>query len=73
MSYRIDDTCVLIRQSRFMEPIINTQTLEHASPVSLAGCKRIMDHTKIRLTMKVCNMMRIPCIFFVMVILLLRK
>ena len=42
LSYRIDDTCVIDTSKQIYGTIINTQTLEHASPVSLAGCKRIM-------------------------------
>ena len=42
LSYRIDDTCVIDTSKQIYGTIINTQTLEHASPVSLARCKRIM-------------------------------
>lgn len=42
LSYRIDNTCVIDTSKQIYGTIINTQTLEHASPVSLAGCKRIM-------------------------------
>ncbi len=42
LSYRIDDTCVIDTSKQIYGTIINTQTLEHASPVSLAGCKKIM-------------------------------
>ena len=42
LSYRIDDTCVIDTSKQIYGTIINTQTLEHASPVSLTGCKIIM-------------------------------
>lgn len=42
LSYRIDNTCVIDTSKQIYGTIINTQTLEHASPVSLVGCKRIM-------------------------------
>ena len=41
LSYRIDDTCVIDTSKQIYGTIINTQTLEHASPVSLAGCKKL--------------------------------
>lgn len=72
LSYRIDDTCVIDTSKQIYGTIINTQTLEHASPVSLARCKRIMTIEN-KANYESMQYDENTLYIFVMVILLLRK
>lgn len=72
LSYRIDNTCVIDTSKQIYGTIINTQTLEHASPVSLVGCKRIMTIEN-KANYESMQYDENTLYIFVMVILLLRK